>query len=207
MTGISSGSSGRLQASEQVEAIAIGEQVVEQDAVEGSAPAQFQALGDGLGDGEGVRLVGADAGNEALIGGAILGRVFNEEDVELPGGHGEIRCPGNRLGDARRRRASGGAGQKDDLEPVVFQELDGPQERLQADRLLHVAIGAGAVATLDVAFVGRGGEHDDRDRTQPRLALDLGKNLPAIGAGQVEIEKDQTGSRGPVPGRRRRRRW
>ena len=84
-----------------------------------------------------------------------------------------------------------------DLEPVVVSRWIGPHEPVQVHRLLACSCSPRPGSTLDVALVGRGGQHDDRDRSaSPCVALDLGEHLAAVGAGQVEVEQDDARPRG-----------
>lgn len=72
--------------------------------------------------------------------------------------------------------------------------LDGVDERRVLVRvvgLVQVGVRVEVVRAEDVAVRLRGGEHDDRDMAQLGVLLDLGEDLAAVLAREIEVEKDQ----------------
>jgi hypothetical protein len=58
---------------------------------------------------------------------------------------------------------------------------------VRVERFAYVRVGVCGVAAGYVVRRGGGGEYDDGDGHQLRVALDLGKDLPAVDAGHVQV--------------------
>ena len=84
-------------------------------------------------------------------------------------------------------------GQDNDAEPEVFEALDGVHKTVEVDRFLDVAVGAHLVTLVNVALVG--GRRKDQDRYLPEVVdlLNLFQDLAAVGAWQIQVEKDEAG--------------
>src|SRR5438270_6138666 len=78
-----------------------------------------------------------------------------------------------------------------DHEPVFSDISHRLGELLEIDRLDDIAVHSHLVGPHDVPLLGRGGEHDDRDRARARIALDAPQNLMAVDFRQFQIQQDQ----------------
>src|SRR5258705_3252062 len=69
-------------------------------------------------------------------------------------------------------------------------------ELLEVDRLGHVGVGVQLVAAQDVLVRLGCGEHHHRNLAQLLVRLDFLEHLPAVAAGQVEVQQHQVGPHG-----------
>ena len=175
-----------VQPGEELQAVHVGQPVVEQQAVGPLLLGHPQPL---LAE---LRL-------QELVG--VLRVLTQQAPVEHPGPRGCRRRSGCGRASRRSCRSHQLLGQDHDLEPVVVEALDGLHEAVQVHRLLDVAVGARAVAGLDVALVARGGEDDDRDLLQVGSALiSESTSRPSV-PGRLRSSR-MTPGRGACAGRR-----
>jgi phosphatidylglycerophosphate synthase len=80
-------------------------------------------------------------------------------------------------------------------EPVFLERLDVLDEVAARHGLGDVAVGAGAVALLEVLRAVRGRQHDDRDRPQPLVPLHPAEHLAAVHLREMDVQEDQLGGR------------
>src|SRR6478672_6084289 len=73
--------------------------------------------------------------------------------------------------------------------PEHAEVLDGFEERVEVDRLHDKSVDAEFVASQQVAFLTRRGEHDDGNLPLLAVGLDLFENLQAVDLRQLQVEK------------------
>ncbi len=95
-------------------------------------------------------------------------------------------------GVVRRWVLPGGRG-LDEAGETGVDLLDHVVEAVEAGGLDDVGVGVQFVAALDVAGVPGGGQDHHRDDPQVRVSLDLGQDVQAVQAGQVQVQEDQSG--------------
>ena len=71
---------------------------------------------------------------------------------------------------------------------------DGFGKFIIIDRFLNVDVAPEFMASLDLASVVCGGEHDDRKPVQDRIGLQPAQHLDAIDFGHPDVEEDEEGS-------------
>lgn len=86
-------------------------------------------------------------------------------------------------------------GQTNGREPEVLKRLDDGDEFRGVDWFCEVGIRVEFVRFGDVVLVGRARQYDDRKTPEVGLISNVGKDLVAVDPGQIEIEKDDVGTR------------
>ena len=101
-----------------------------------------------------------------------------------------------------QRSDGSGFGYFVDHEPVHAHLTDCLIELFEIDRFLDVAVHAQFVAVDQISLLTRGCEHDNRNRTGPLIAANGLKHFEAAELGELEIEKNQAGSKEVLAGLR-----
>jgi hypothetical protein len=82
------------------------------------------------------------------------------------------------------------SGKDGGLQPILLETPNYLEKALQILGLLDVAICAGSVTAVDIAWVGGTGENDDGNCLEILVALDFIEDLATVRAGKIQVEQD-----------------